>query len=83
VKESTQNSIFKWTLRFRYLFAMLCGAGLLSVGLSVGLGFQKLSNQESLDHFLSLVSILFGLLLIIVGFYIKNDIEATISRLKL
>jgi hypothetical protein len=83
MNSKNQNTVFKWTLRFRYIFALIVGAILLSVGLSVGLGFEKLSNQESLDYFIAGISFILGIVFIIFGFYIKEDIENTITNLNL
>lgn len=83
MKEKNQNIVFKWTLRFRYIYILIIGAILLSIGLSVGLGFEKLSNQQSLDYFISTLSFVFGLIFIILGFHVKKDIENTITNLNL
>ncbi|WP_181256243.1 hypothetical protein [Aurantibacter aestuarii] len=56
---------------------------MLSIGLSVGLGFEKLSNQQSLDYFISTLSFVFGIIFIILGFHVKKDIENTITNLNL
>tara|TARA_R110002012_G_scaffold319893_1_gene541697 strand:+ start:3711 stop:3962 length:252 start_codon:yes stop_codon:yes gene_type:complete len=83
MNEKNQNNIFKWTLRFRYIYVLIIGAFLLSAGLAIGLGFEKMSNQKNLDFFIATVSFIIGIIFIVFGFYIKKDIENTITKLNL
>lgn len=81
--EHTQNIIFKWTLRARYIFVFLLGAGLLSIGLeSIVQPNIETSNKE-LDTVLTVGAIMFGLIFIVFGFYYKKDIEIYIRQQQL
>ena len=45
--EHTQNIIYKWTLRARYIFVFILGAGLLSIGLeSIVQPIIETNNKE-------------------------------------
>ncbi|MBN2868057.1 MAG: hypothetical protein JXK08_05240 [Flavobacteriaceae bacterium] len=81
--ENTQNIIYKWTLRARYIFVFILGAGLLSIGLeSIVQPNLETSNKE-LDTVLTVGTIIFGLIFIVFGFYYKKDIEIYIRQQQL
>ena len=81
--EQTQNIIYKWTLRARYIFVFILGAGLLSIGLeSIVQPNLETSNKE-LDTVLTVGTIIFGLIFIVFGFYYKKDIEIYIRQQQL
>ncbi|WGD34947.1 hypothetical protein [Olleya sp. YS] len=83
MKESTQNIIYKWMLRARYIYIFLAGAGLVSFGLDTLIEPGKFSQREELNNFITIGSILFGIIIIIIGFQRKKDIEYYIQQQKL
>ncbi|MEL0643391.1 hypothetical protein V6251_03285 [Olleya sp. Ti.3.14] len=80
---STQNVIYKWSLRAKYIFIFIAGAGLLSFGFDTLIEPGKFSKREELNNFIIIMCLFFGLALIIVGFYRKNQIEYYIQQQKL
>ncbi|RAJ16917.1 hypothetical protein [Olleya aquimaris] len=83
MKESTQNIIYKWTLRANYIYIFLAGAGLVSFGLDTLIEPGKLTDREELNYLMGFGSILFGFIIIIIGFYRKNEVEKYILQQKL
>ncbi|WP_292946568.1 hypothetical protein [Olleya sp. UBA1516] len=81
--DSTQNIIYKWSLRAKYIFIFIAGAGLLSFGFDTLIEPGKFSKREELNNFIIIMCLFFGLALIIVGFYRKNQIEYYIQQQKL
>lgn len=81
--ERTQNIIYKWTLRAKYLFLFIAGAGLLSIGLQTFFQPNSVSKNPDLESILMIGSLIFGLIFIVFGFYIKNDTENIIIQNKL
>ncbi|HIC31762.1 MAG TPA: hypothetical protein EYO76_07575 [Flavobacteriaceae bacterium] len=81
--ENTQNIIYKWTLRARYIFVFATGAGLLSLGLQTFFQPNLLSKNSDLESILMVGSLLFGLIFIVFGFYYKKDIEIYIRQQQL
>lgn len=81
--ESTQNTIYKWSLRAKYIYIFILGAGLLSFGFDTLLEPGKLSKREELNNFIIVMCLFFGLALIVVRFYRKNQIEYYIQQQKL
>ncbi len=73
--EHTQNIIYKWTLRARYIFVFILGAGLLSIGLESIVQPIIETNNKELQKIITVGAIIFGLIFIVFGFYIKNDTE--------
>ena len=81
--EHTQNIIYKWTLRARYIFVFILGAGLLSIGLESIVQPIIETNNKELQKIITVGAIIFGLIFIVFGFYIKNDTENIIIQNKL
>lgn len=81
--DSTQNVIYKWSLRAKYIFIFIAGAGLLSFGFDTLIEPGKFSKRKELNNFIIIMCLFFGLALIIVGFYRKNQIEYYIQQQKL
>lgn len=79
----TQNIIYKWTLRAKSLFLFIAGAGLLSLGLQTFLQPNLVSKNPGLESILMIGSLIFGLIFIVFGFYIKNDTENIIIQKQL
>lgn len=81
--ERTQNIIYKWTLRAKYLFLFIAGAGLLSIDLQTFFQPNSVSKNPDLESILMIGSLLFGLIFIVFGFYYKKDIEIYIRQQQL
>ncbi|MBB3122600.1 hypothetical protein FHS04_000088 [Mesoflavibacter sabulilitoris] len=81
--EHTQNIIYKWTLRARYIFVFILGAGLLSIGLESIVQPIIETNNKELQKIITVGAIIFGLIFIVFGFYYKKDIEIYIRQQQL
>ncbi|WP_417557890.1 hypothetical protein [Mesoflavibacter zeaxanthinifaciens] len=81
--EHTQNIIYKWTLRARYIFVFILGAGLLSIGLESIVQPIIETNNKELQKVITVGAIIFGLIFIVFGFYYKKDIEIYIRQQQL
>jgi len=79
-----QDLIFKWTLRIKYIYIFILGSLIASLGTSSILGYEKIFETKSEANFyLSLIAIIIGLVLIVIGFYRMTDIENYIRKHKL
>jgi len=83
LKERTQNIIYKWTLRARYIFVFILWAGLLSIGLESIVQPIIETNNKELQKIITVGAIIFGLIFIVFGFYYKKDIEIYIRQQQL
>ena len=81
--EHTQNIIYKWTLRARYIFVFILWAGLLSIGLESIVQPIIETNNNELQKIITVGAIIFGLIFIVFGFYYKKDIEIYIRQQQL
>lgn len=81
--EQTQNIIYKWILRTRYIFVFILGAGLLSIGLESIVQPIIETNNKELQKVITVGAIIFGLIFIVFGFYYKKDIEIYIRQQQL
>ncbi|WP_452223410.1 hypothetical protein [Lacinutrix chionoecetis] len=83
MKKTNSDIFYRWTLRLRYLWAFFAGAVLTSAGFSAILGCEKISEREELNTFVSISTITIGIALIIVGFYVRHEVENHILKNKL
>jgi len=72
--------IYRWSIRFRYIWAFLCGAAITAAGISDLLGLETLINVPEANLFLSIIMMIIGIVLIIVSFYKKREIEYYIEK---
>ncbi len=72
--------MYKWALRFNYLWAFGCGIPVMIMGIKGLLGYDILIDIAEANFFLSIIMTLIGIILIIVGLYYSKDIEKYIRE---
>ncbi|WP_452596603.1 hypothetical protein [Pontimicrobium sp. MEBiC01747] len=75
-----ENLIYKWTLRFQYIWPFLAGAAVTAPGISGLLGFETIIDVPEANLFFSIIMVIIGIALIIAGFYKMREIEYYIKK---
>ena len=83
MKNSTQNKIFKLTIRMKYIITQIIGLFLISFGLTCIFTSYKLSGQEDFNIFISVLCIVIGIGITIVSVFWRKEIEHLIEKYKL